>query len=431
MTTLQVWRADRPYVSVVLVSYQSTDWMDRTLRALVDNTPPCYEVIVIDNGSPPETVAKLQGIEGIDLVLNGANLGFGNACNQGATRARGRYILFLNPDALVHDGWLPPLLAVVDAEPDVAAAAPRLLNLDGTLQEAGALVFRHGLVLNYGDGDNPERPMYSFRRDVDYASAACLLVRRSAFNAVGGFDPAYSPAYMEDVDLCLALAAAGWRVVVVPESTVTHARWASGDQAGTVALVERNRPRFCARWGDELARRLLLPEDRDPVRMIGARDLMATERVLVVTRRVPELEAGAADAGLAHLVDAIRQAWPSSRVTVGAESGSEKAALAMMRRGIEVDAAVSDWASWLDARRHHYSVGVVDDRMSAGVAVPLRRSQPQAFLAWYRSDARATWPADLGEPAAVVETGESATVAEALVQLGMVPQSPSPAPMSR
>src|SRR5207245_426270 len=79
-------------------------------------------------------------IEGITLLRNPVNLGFGPAVNQAALHARAKYLLLLNTDALVRPGWLPPLRAILDAEPDVAAVAPRLLHLDGTVQEAGSIV---------------------------------------------------------------------------------------------------------------------------------------------------------------------------------------------------------------------------------------------------------------------------------------------------
>ena len=111
--------------------------------------------------------------------------------------------------------------------PACAAVAPKLLYPDGRLQEAGSIVWRDARVRNYGDGDVPNRPEYLFRRTVDYASAACLLVRRSAFVEVGGFDPRFAPMYCEDVDLCLALAKRHGRVVYQPRSVVEHVRGAS------------------------------------------------------------------------------------------------------------------------------------------------------------------------------------------------------------
>ena len=182
------------------------------------------------------------------MLRNTRNLGFGPANNQGAAMARGRYLLLLNSDAWVRPGWLAPLVDVADADPGVAAVASKLLYPDARLQEAGSIVWRDARVRNYGDGDLPNKPEYLFRRTVDYASAACLLVRRSAFVAVGGFDPRFAPMYCEDVDLCLALAAGPGRVVYQPRSVVEHVRGASGSGGVQAARVERNRRLLRARW---------------------------------------------------------------------------------------------------------------------------------------------------------------------------------------
>src|SRR5207247_2876937 len=139
---------------------------------------------------------------------------------QGAAHARSRLLLFLNSDALVHEGWLPPLLERA-AEPRVGAVAPRFLNLDGSVQEAGALLYREPATAAYGAGET-ESVELRRPRMLDYASAACLLVERRAFDEVGGFDPAYGKAYYEDVDLCLALASQGYLTVYEPRSAVTH-----------------------------------------------------------------------------------------------------------------------------------------------------------------------------------------------------------------
>ena len=113
---------------------------------------------------------------------------------------------------------------MADAEPGIAAVAPKLLYPDGRGEGAGSIIWRDGRVRQYWDGDLPKRPEYLFLRTVDYASAACLLVRRSAFVGVGGFDPRFAPMYYEDVDLCLALAAS-------PGPVASHPRPAVGGEA--------------------------------------------------------------------------------------------------------------------------------------------------------------------------------------------------------
>ncbi len=236
-----------PDVTVVMVTHGARAWTARSLGRLADRTPPRYEVVVVDNASPDGTADWLaSSAVGLRLVRNTTNLGFGPANNQGAALARGRHLCFLNSDAVVRPGWFEPLVERLDADPTVSAVAPVLYNLDGSVQEAGS-------VLYAGMETQPLHDPAS--RDVDYASAACLVVRRRGFEAVGGFDAAYGKAYYEDVDLCLALRAAGGRVVVEPRSHVTHAGGRSSPPARAIAMMQANRHIASKRWSSTVGLR--------------------------------------------------------------------------------------------------------------------------------------------------------------------------------
>src|ERR1700726_2420372 len=167
-----------------MLTYNRWDLTREALRLLAAVTEPRYELVIVDNASTDGTVDQLTQVSGARILRNPRNLGFGPATNQGAAMARGRHLMLLNSDAWVRPDWLEPLIEVADADEEVSAVAPKLLYPDGRLQEAGSILWRDARVRQYGDGDVPNRPEYNFRRTVDYASAACLLVRRSAFVAV-------------------------------------------------------------------------------------------------------------------------------------------------------------------------------------------------------------------------------------------------------
>ena len=235
----------------------------RAVQALIENTEPCYELIVIDNGSTDATPELLRRVENATIVLNERNDGFGAANNEGAARARGRHLLFLNQDAFVHRGWLSPLVERIESDETIGAVGPMLLNPDGSLQCAGAMLFRSGETRCYGEGDDPKRPEYQVARIVDYLAGACLLVRRRLFDDVGGFDPVYGLAYFEDADLCLALAGRGYRSMYEPHSRVTHLRGRPSESL--LRLADRNRTLFERKWQQVLASRPLSPATAGPV----------------------------------------------------------------------------------------------------------------------------------------------------------------------
>ena len=361
MTTVRFPPVERPLVSVVVVTYGGFDWVVGALQALVANTDPCYEVIVVDNASPDGTGPRLRdAVEGAAVVLNPQNVGFGAGANQGALLAAGRHLFFLNSDAFVQPGWLPPLLAVLDREPDVAVVASRLVDPDGTLQEAGGLVGANGYAGQLGMGADPADPEFRFRRTVDFASGAALLVRRHAFLSVGGFHPAYVQGYFEDVDLCLDLARRGWRTVYEPASVVSHLRGASTDPEGALRRATASHEVFVRRWGDELDVRPPIAElDRYPHRLVAARDVVAPERMLVVGD-VPALVAELA----AH--------WPLARITVV----TKEPAQALLDLGVEVAGPAPDGLDrWLDTRRFHYPIVLVEGTAADSA---LARTHPHA-----------------------------------------------------
>jgi GT2 family glycosyltransferase len=372
---------DRPDVTVVMVTHNRWDLARRALSLLAELTEPRYEVVIVDNASTDGTLAGLDRMAGATILRNPANLGFGPANNQGAAMARGRYLLLLNSDAWVRAGWLAPLTEVADADDGVAAVAPKLLYPDGRLQEAGSILWRDARVRNYGDGDAPGRPEYLFRRTVDYASAACLLVRRSAFIAVGGFDPRFAPMYYEDVDLCLALAAGHGRVVYQPRSVVEHVRGASGTGGVKAAQVERNRRLLRARWRSVLA----------------GRDAMACERVLVLTGPRPDPRGTAEQRRLHDLIRAAAVRWPKARWTVASiDGGPVPEPDELGDAGIEAVTGAGSWEDWLAGRRYHYGIVAVNDSRWGGgpLGAAIGATQPQAVQVLLADSA------DLGELAA-------------------------------
>lgn len=372
-----------PEVSIVMVTYNGWRHTARALAALAERTSPLYEVIVVDNGSSDDTVAGLTSLEGARVMRNSRNLGFGPACNLGAAVARSRYLMLLNNDTQVGPGWLEPLLEVADASSDVAAVAPQLTYPDGRLQEAGSIVWRNGRVRNYGDGDVPERPHYLFRRTVDYASAAALLIRRSAFSAVGGFDSMYAPAYCEDVDLCLTFSTRGWRVVYQPQSRVVHVRGASTNTRQRRRLLERNRARLRSRWRPFLDRRPPESWYAEPSAVLGGRDAMTCERVLVLTAGLPARDGYEKTGSLFAFLTAAAARWPNARWTVAAlDSAGGTQPRALGDAGIEAICGESTWLGWLHDRRFHYGhVLVSENRWRVGeLGAALRQSQPQAPL---------------------------------------------------
>lgn len=374
-----------PSVSVLVVTFGARDWVARALDALRDHTPIPHQVVVVDNGSTDGTLDLLRARADIELVEAGRNLGFGVANDVAALHARADLLCLLNSDALVPAGWTQ-LLEWFD-DPTVGAAVPEYLWPDGRVQEAGAAIHADGLVAPFGVGDVPAWP---FVRDVQYASAACWVVRRALFEQLGGFDAAYAPAYYEDTDFALRMHAAGARIVFDPRVRVVHAQGASsGSAARAVALREANRARFTRTWAPLLTGRPRVHDAPYPHHRIAARDLHAPDRVVIVTPAEPAPGTDAVRVG-----EAVNRALDAGRVTV-LSHGSLHPALDERWRTLGIEhvelAELDAIGGWLEARAGQCSVLVADRATRDRVRTPWFAAQghhDHADLATWAAAAR-------------------------------------------
>lgn len=245
-----------PEVSVVVASARDARRLVRCLRAVLDGagTLAVELVVVLDAAEPALRAALDRDVPQAAIVASAVPLGFAGAVNLGARRARGRLLHVLHDDAEVQPGWLHALLAALDAEPRAGAVGSLLLGADGRVQTAGHVLWRDGRTQPPWLDAPPAPDELVAVRPVDYCSSASLLVRRAAWEAVGGMDEELHPAQYVDVDLALALRHAGWLVVCAPASRVRHLRGGSASARLRTFAARRNRARLTARWAAELAR---------------------------------------------------------------------------------------------------------------------------------------------------------------------------------
>lgn len=240
---------ERPRVSVLMAMYGRPDI---TLDALVALVPTAceaaVEVLLCDDRSPDEAGRFFADIPGLRLVRNTANRGYLRSNNALAGTARGEFLLLLNNDTVIQPGALAALLDVFAGRPDAGIAGARLLYPDGRLQEAGAEVLADGRTVRRGWRQRENRTFHDRVEEVDYCSAACILIPRELFLTVGGFDERYLPGYYEDVDLAFKVRAAGRRVYFQPAARVIHVENASSDFKRACRQAAVNQPKFRDKW---------------------------------------------------------------------------------------------------------------------------------------------------------------------------------------
>ena len=153
-------------------------------------------------------------------------------------------------------GWLDPMLALLRARPDAGMVGAKLLFPDGSLQEAGGIIWRDASGWNFGRHEDPSHAVYNYVREVDYCSGAALLIERDLFVRLGGFDERYAPAYFEEPDLSFRLRQIGLKTLYQPASRVVHFEGVSHGRDETVGIKACqvvNRRRFIDTWEPALA----------------------------------------------------------------------------------------------------------------------------------------------------------------------------------
>ena len=235
-------------ISVLVVNHNGRDHLRHCLTRLADQQGTYDEIVVADNGSSDGSVEMVRArFPRCVLLALEENRGFGAANNQAAAAARGDYLLLLNSDAWLADGALPRLAAALEEDSDLALAAPDLRYPDGRRQFAWAPETSVlGEAVQKLRNRFETRP-WAHRTPVRWLqplcgpgwfSAACVLLRRAAFDAVGGFDERFF-MYFEDVDLSRRLRRSGWRLRSVPEARAFHVK--GGSRPSELGEIEYRR----------------------------------------------------------------------------------------------------------------------------------------------------------------------------------------------
>jgi N-acetylglucosaminyl-diphospho-decaprenol L-rhamnosyltransferase len=245
-------------LAVVVVTYSPGETLDDLLDSLTKATSRGdVRVVLADNGStdgvPQRAAAERDNVE---LLPTGGNLGYGRAANKGVESlpAEVGWVLVTNPDIELHPGALDELLAAADRWPRGGAFGPLIREASGVVYPSARLLpslgrgIGHALVGRIWRG-NPWTKTYRqenaslTERPAGWLSGSCFLVRRKAFESVGGFDPRYF-MYFEDVDLGDRLGTAGWLNVYVPTAEVTHAGGHATSRASERMLAEHHRSAY-------------------------------------------------------------------------------------------------------------------------------------------------------------------------------------------
>jgi N-acetylglucosaminyl-diphospho-decaprenol L-rhamnosyltransferase len=260
--------------AAVVVNYNYGDLLQQSVRSILDETSAgVVDVVVVDNGSTDGSALALSAaLPAARAVAAPGNVGYARGANLGIAATDAPVVAVLNGDVELRPGVAAAMIAALEADPRLGAVGPRVLNLDGSVypsarSDPGLFVALAHAALGLLWRTNPWTRRYrqldvdpTRSRAVDWVSGAAIWLRREALDDVGGWDERYF-MYMEDVDLCLRLRRAGWRVGYEPTGEVVHAQGASTSQRPYRMIAEHHRSvwRFASRRYHGWRRALLAP----------------------------------------------------------------------------------------------------------------------------------------------------------------------------
>ena len=349
--------SQKPVVSIVIPVYNQFGYTYNCLKSIKNNSSHVsYEIIIADDCSTDDVKRLDEIIHGANIIHNAENLRFLMNCNNAAAQARGRYILFLNNDTQVQEGWLSSLVELMESDGRIGMAGSKLVYPDGSLQEAGGILWRDASAWNYGNRADADRPEYNYVKDVDYISGAAIMIKTSLWKEIGGFDERYAPAYCEDSDLAFEVRKHGFRVVYQPKSVVVHFEGVSNGtniNAGIKKYQVENTRKFYEKWRD------VLLEEHFPnaENVFQARDRSRNKKtVVVIDHYVPTYDKDAGSRNVYQYTRCLVQMGYNVKLIGDNFFKSEPYTSAFEAMGVEVlvgNYYFRNWKAWFRENKDH------------------------------------------------------------------------------
>ena len=340
-----------PKVSIIIATYNQVGFLKKALKSIESKTTyKNYEIITVTNNLDENSeMRKFLNTLKYPTYVYTKEYSWGGMNNFAVKKATGDFILILNDDIeIVTPSWLEAMLHLA-LDHRVAAVGPKLLFPDKRLQEAGCIIWQNGTGWNYGRNGNPDEGDYNFVRVVDYCTACCLLIKKSLFEKMNGFDLRYEIGYYEDTDLCFSFAKAGYKVLYQPLAEVIHyeGRTQGTDlSTGNKSFQLKNAKKFYESWKDVLKSR-----NSDSLEnTLIERNRKKGANILFIDHYLPEFDkdSGSLDSfynlGILSSLDHKVTFWPDNLAK------TEPYTTELQQKGIEVIFGINNFNSFIKER---------------------------------------------------------------------------------
>lgn len=342
---------NNPEVSIIIPAYNNWEFTRNCLISIYQYTEDVtYEIIVGDNVSTDETVNLEKYFTNLLYLRNPENMGYIRNINNAASHAKGKYILTLNNDTTVTPNWLRSMIDVMDKDPSVGLVGSKLVFPDGTLQEAGGIVWKDAAAWNYGRTKDPEDPEYNYLKEVDYISGASNLVRKELWDKIKGLDERYVPAYFDDSDLAFSIRNLGYKVVYQPLSKVVHYEGlthGTNPNSGTKQYQILNKQKFIDKWQKELGQDQFTEKEN----LFWARDRSKYKKtILVIDHYVPQFDKDAGSRTVFQYLELLAELGYNVKFLGDNFYKHEPYTTILQQKGIEVlygSYYAENWQKWI------------------------------------------------------------------------------------
>ena len=283
---------EKPLVSIIIPVFNQFDYTYNCLKAIYQNSGDSvsYEVIIADDCSTDLTMNIEKYFSNIRVINAQENIGFLKNCNNASKFAKGEILHFLNNDTQVQKNWLLPLLELLRSDDKIGIVGSKLLFENGLLQEAGGILWDDASAWNFGSKNDPVFPEFNYVKEVDYVSGASLMVKKSIWENIGGFDESLAPAYCEDSDICISIRNLGFKVMYQPASVVIHFEGVTNgnDISGIKKQYQiNNQKKIYQKWKNVLANENFPNGEH----IFHARDKSKNKKtVLIIDQYVPKFD---------------------------------------------------------------------------------------------------------------------------------------------
>ena len=279
-----------PLVSIIIPESISLNITYNCINSILKEEQSLdYEIILINETLADEIkfLIKNYSQNHVKIFLHKAKEinNFLRNCNQAAKNSRGKYILFLRDNTKVYKNWLSFLLKEIKSNEKIGIVGSKLIYSNGTLLEAGGIMWNNGEYTNYGKGKSAYMPEYNYIKEVDFVSGVSFIIKKSVWQKIGGFDEKFIHKYYEDIDLSFTLRKNGYKILYQPQSLVEYYESISLRKNNQSNMEKKCKKKFLEKWENELKIQL----DQNNTFMARDRSINKS-RILVVDRFVPNFD---------------------------------------------------------------------------------------------------------------------------------------------